>query len=139
MMSGEMPSDIGKLEMLNRAIQGGNQLTRLSGSIPSSIGTLSMMANLDLSTNRIFGSILGEIRSSMTVSSSLNLFNSQLSNEISGSLSGNKVLSHLNLSRYSMERKLPHSFSPKNYFIMLDLSYNKLTGKVLNSIRSVMT
>ncbi|EYU27095.1 hypothetical protein MIMGU_mgv1a021245mg, partial [Erythranthe guttata] len=115
MMSGEMPSDIGKLEMLNRAIQGGNQLTRLSGSIPSSIGTLSMMANLDLSTNRIFGSILGEIRSSMT------------------------VLSHLNLSRYSMERKLPHSFSPKNYFIMLDLSYNKLTGKVLNSIRSVMT
>ncbi|KAK6925668.1 Leucine-rich repeat-containing N-terminal, plant-type [Dillenia turbinata] len=130
-ISGEIPAEFGRLSMLSRALLSRNQL---SGSIPSSISKIYRLADLDLSLNYLSGSI-AEWLGKMAVLSTLNLDGNLITGNIPATLL-NSAVSILNLSRNSLEGRIPDVFGAGSYFTALDLSYNKLRGPIPKTLSS---
>ncbi|XP_010042078.2 LRR receptor-like serine/threonine-protein kinase EFR [Eucalyptus grandis] len=107
MLTGEIPSSIGNLTLLNRFYLPFNHFY---GEIPQSLGNCRQLIELELSNNNLSGSIPREVLGLSTISIIFSLAHNQLN----GSLPS-QVGSLINLGK-------------------LDLSYNKLIGPIPSSI-----
>ncbi|CAL4980640.1 unnamed protein product [Urochloa decumbens] len=92
-------------------------------------GELYGMVSIDLSSNRLYGSIPEEITSLDGVMN-LNLSWNQLSGRIPHKIGAMQNLESLDLKENKIYGKIPRSLSNITYLSYLDLSYNNLTGTI---------
>ncbi|XP_010519387.1 PREDICTED: LRR receptor-like serine/threonine-protein kinase RCH1 isoform X2 [Tarenaya hassleriana] len=123
-ISGEIPSDIGNCTQLQMLDLHGNKFI---GAIPESLQFLTELNVLDLSMNRI-GGTLGFCKDLQLLDLSSNRLNGSIPEEL-GRLQELEIL--LNLSRNSLAGPIPNSFSSFTKLASLDLSQNKLTGRLI--------
>ncbi|CAL2241509.1 unnamed protein product [Prunus armeniaca] len=104
---------------------------KLEGPIPSA---LSKALYLDLSSNKLEG----PIPSVLSKASHLDLSNNKLSGSISFLCSSAAIgLFFLNLSSNNVSGQVPNCLTHLENLVMLDLSYNVLSGKIPTTIGSV--
>ncbi|CAL4992483.1 unnamed protein product [Urochloa decumbens] len=92
-------------------------------------GGLYGMVSIDLSSNKLSGSIPEEITSLDGVMN-LNLSWNQLSGRIPHKIGAMQKLESLDLKENKIYGKIPQSLSNLTYLSYLDLSYNNLTGTI---------
>ncbi|XP_056694306.1 receptor-like protein EIX2 isoform X2 [Spinacia oleracea] len=91
--------------------------------------TIGFMVNIDLSCNKLIGSIPEKITNLPSLVG-LNLSYNQLSGHIPGSIGGLKSLESLDLSRNKLHGTIPTSLGAISPLEFLDLSYNNLSGQI---------
>uniref|UniRef100_A0A0D3GDL9 non-specific serine/threonine protein kinase n=2 Tax=Oryza TaxID=4527 RepID=A0A0D3GDL9_9ORYZ len=126
-IAGKIPPAIGNLLNLTELCLFGNIL---EGPIPPEILRPPRLALLDLSNNRIVGEIprsVGESRRLETI----NLSQNKLKGTLPESLSNLTQLDHLVLHHNMLSGTIPPGL---NCSLILDLSYNKLTGQIPSEI-----
>lgn len=126
-IAGKIPPAIGNLLNLTELCLFGNML---EGPIPPEILRPPRLALLDLSNNRIVGEIprsVGESRRLETI----NLSQNKLKGTLPESLSNLTQLDHLVLHHNMLSGTIPPGL---NCSLILDLSYNKLTGQIPSDI-----
>ncbi|CAN6278081.1 unnamed protein product [Urochloa humidicola] len=92
-------------------------------------GELYGMVSIDLSSNKLYGSIPEEITSLDGVMN-LNLSWNQLRGRIPYKIGAMQSLESLDLKENKLYGKIPQSLSNITYLSYLDLSYNSLTGTI---------
>ena len=105
----------------------------LHGEIPSQLGRLTKLIELDLSHNRLSGSIPGELGGLLTIRSPLqrlDLSHNRLSGSIPVELGRLKALSDLNLSHNALGEDIPYILGDSVSLATLDLSNNQLGGEI---------
>ncbi|XP_057951320.1 probable leucine-rich repeat receptor-like protein kinase At5g63930 [Malania oleifera] len=126
-LSGPLPSELGKLKNLQILRVTSNRLT---GNIPPELGHLSKLIKLDLSKNFLSGSIPSDI-TMLEELQSLLLEENKLTGAIPDSFSSSQSLFELKLGNNMLERDIPCSLSkPQNFNLVLNLSNNRLIGKI---------
>ena len=109
----------------------------LSGELPSELDTLSHLRILNLSGNRLTGSIPAEWADGLDVLLRLNLSDNQLSGKIPAGL-GNHHLSTLNISYNQFEGEIPLELGSLVNLKELNLSYNQLDGEIPSELGSLV-
>ncbi|WOH06710.1 hypothetical protein DCAR_0626138 [Daucus carota subsp. sativus] len=94
--------------------------------------TLGYLKSIDLSSNKLVGSIPGEF-ASLKELISLNLSRNSLTGSIIPKIGQLKMLESLDLSQNQLSGLIPKGFVGLNYLSVLDLSYNNLSGKIPSS------
>ena len=125
-LSGEIPFELGDLEMLRQLNLGHNSLT---GGIPMAVSRLANLESLYLAGNRLVGPIpaeLGHLSKLRALYLSLN----QLEGEIPPELGGLSNLERLYLNRNNLVGEIPPELGNLTNLIRLDLQYNGLTGQI---------
>ncbi|XP_052135670.1 probable LRR receptor-like serine/threonine-protein kinase At3g47570 isoform X1 [Oryza glaberrima] len=126
-LTGDIPSEIGKLTGLTVITLGMNGLT---GHIPDTLQNLQNLSVLSLSKNKLSGEIPQSI-GKLEQLTELHLRENELTGRIPTSLAGCKNLVQLNLSSNSFHGSIPQElFSISTLSISLDLSNNQLTGDI---------
>ncbi|KAK3152393.1 hypothetical protein QOZ80_2BG0158290 [Eleusine coracana subsp. coracana] len=119
-LEGPIPPSIGALKNLNKLCLDGN---RLSGNIPRELFKCRNLVTLNLSSNNLTGHIPRDI-GQLTLLTSLVLSHNQLSGSIPDEICG----AFTNAAHSDNEYMQHHGF--------LDLSYNRLTGRIPASIKN---
>ncbi|KAK1425712.1 hypothetical protein QVD17_21067 [Tagetes erecta] len=126
-LEGEIPSSLGNFRNLLDLYLGDNKLT---GKIPRQIfQLLSLSIILDLSHNKLFGSLPTEV-GDLKMLSLLNLAYNDLSGNIPSSLGGCGNLVGLSLEGNLFQGMIPSSFSSLKGLSELDISHNNLSGTI---------
>ncbi|KAL8095809.1 hypothetical protein AgCh_036976 [Apium graveolens] len=94
--------------------------------------TLGYLKSIDLSSNKLVGSIPGEF-ASLKELISLNLSRNSLTGSIMQKIGQLNMLESLDLSQNQLSGLIPKGFVGLNYLSVLDLSYNNLSGKIPSS------
>ena len=109
---------------------------KLFGSIPSELFSISTLSKgLDLSYNQLSGNIPTRIGSLMNLNS-LSISNNQLSGEIPSTLGQCLLLESLSLEANLLRGKIPKSLGTLRGINMLDLSQNNLSGEIPDFLES---
>ncbi|KAE8698596.1 hypothetical protein F3Y22_tig00110597pilonHSYRG00470 [Hibiscus syriacus] len=98
-----------------------------SGQLTPLVSKLTQLSYLDLSDNKLFGSIPSSV-SSLRNLQSLILKSNSFSGSIPDSVAALKSLEFLDLSHNSLSGPLPKTLNSLSSLRRLDMSYNKLTG-----------
>lgn len=126
-LKGNIPSSLGNCQSLNELSFSGNNI---SGPIPLQIfGILSLTILLDLSENRLTGSLpyeVGELKNLKTFIISNNL----LSGNIPSALSSCLLLEELDMEGNLFQGKIPSSLSALRGLQLLSLARNNLSGTI---------
>ena len=125
-LTGEIPSDIGKLTNLTHLALGLNKLT---GPIPSEIGNLTKLDYLDLSNNQLTGQIPNEI-GNLTRLDELKLENNKIIGEIPSKIGQLINLERLNLTYNQLTGIIPAEIGNLKRLTFLGLYKNQLTGTI---------
>ncbi|KAL1557115.1 receptor-like protein EIX2 [Salvia divinorum] len=107
-------------------------LVATKGSILQYDTILSLVTNIDLSSNNLFGEIPNEVTSLVELRS-LNLSKNSLTGLIPRNVGDMKELESLDLSRNLLSGQLPSSLSLAYSLNHLNFSYNNLTGRIPKS------
>ena len=131
-LSGNIPSEIGKLNLLHNLALYNNDL---SGLIPTEIGNLSQLNNrgLDLSNNKLQGSIPTEI-GNIKVLEALYLNNNKLQGSIPTEIGNLKALEHLDLNTNNLSGSIPTEIGNLSPLWSLALNNNDLSGSIPTGI-----
>ncbi|GJU68616.1 leucine-rich repeat receptor-like tyrosine-protein kinase PXC3, partial [Tanacetum coccineum] len=128
---GEIPNDIGRLQILVKLNMSGNLI---NGSIPSSLSMLKKLTNLDLQANKLSGEIPSSF-GSMDSLLELQLGNNQLGGTIRSLPT--KLQIALNLSHNNFGGPIPNVISRLQSLEVLDLSNNKFSGDFPDFLRQM--
>uniref|UniRef100_A0A0E0NLN6 non-specific serine/threonine protein kinase n=1 Tax=Oryza rufipogon TaxID=4529 RepID=A0A0E0NLN6_ORYRU len=124
-LTGEIPFNIGFLQVATLSLQGNN----FSGPIPSVIGLMQALAVLDLSFNQLSGPI-PSILGNLTYTEKLYLQGNRLTGSIPPELGNMSTLHYLNLANNNLEGPIPDNISSCMNLISLNLSSNYLSGAI---------
>jgi Leucine-rich repeat (LRR) protein len=134
-LTGDIPSEIGKLKGLTVLVMQKNSLT---GHIPDTLGNLPNMSLLSLSNNKLSGEIPHSI-GKLERLTEIYFMENNLTGQIPASLKGCKNLLLLNLSSNSFYGSIPWEIlSISTLSKGLDLSYNQLSGNIPSQIGNLM-
>ena len=125
-LTGEIPSEIGNLSALEWLSLRSNHLT---GEIPSEIGNLSALRGLRLWVNDLTGEIPPEI-GNLSALTSLGLNNNALTGEIPSEIGKLSALESLNLGGNALTGEIPPEIGNLSALEWLDLYENDLTGEI---------
>ncbi|KNA25363.1 hypothetical protein SOVF_007300 [Spinacia oleracea] len=138
-LTGSIPSCLSNLTEMNSRNESINYLLDFSdknnvnevikGIECEYTSTLGYMVNIDLSCNKLIGSIPEEI-TNLSSLLGLNLSYNQLSGHIPASIGGLQSLESLDLSRNKLQGTIPTSMGVIYPLGFLDLSYNNLSGPI---------
>ncbi|XP_042496142.1 LOW QUALITY PROTEIN: DNA damage-repair/toleration protein DRT100-like [Macadamia integrifolia] len=152
-LTGQIPSDIGRLKRLTVLNIADNQISggipssivnlpslmhldlrnnRISSEIPSDFGKLTMLSRALLSRNQIYGPIPSSI-SNIYRLADLDLSENQISGQIPESLGRVRVLSTLNLDSNRISGRIPASLLGSSGISILNLSRNSIEGFIPDS------
>ncbi|KAF8765885.1 hypothetical protein HU200_008065 [Digitaria exilis] len=120
-LSGEIPKSIGKLERLTELYFQENDLT---GHIPASLAGCRSLLILNLSCNRLHGSIPMELFSISTLSLALDLSYNKISGEIPSEIGQCLLLDSLNMEVNLLNGSIPDTFISLRGITEIDLSRN---------------
>ncbi|CAL9149161.1 unnamed protein product [Musa hybrid cultivar] len=149
-LTGEIPATLGNLTGLSTLLVSSNELhgpipltlarcplntldlsfNKLSGTLPKeilSISTLTMFLNV--SSNSLTGSLPPQVGNLKNVRA-LDVSKNKLSGEIPGSIGGCEVLQYLHMEENLFDGPLPPSFSGLKGLQELDVSRNNLSGSI---------
>ncbi|XP_031485604.2 probable LRR receptor-like serine/threonine-protein kinase At3g47570, partial [Nymphaea colorata] len=153
--SGSFPDSIGKIPNLQQVFADGNMFDRsipeslgnlsllfhvslsqnnFTGRIPSSLGNCKSLTMLDLSVNNLSGDIPKEILNIPSFAQVLNLSWNSLSGSVPAEIGTMKAISQIDLSA---QFPIPNSLGNLKGMEYLDLSSNKLSGKIPASLQSL--
>jgi hypothetical protein len=124
-ITGQMPSELGALTLLESISLGENEL---SGRIPSEIGNWSRASFLDLKNNNLIDEIPSEI-GLLVALSSLNLENNHLS-VIPSEIGNLRLLRDLDLARNEFGGSIPKEIGNLVVLTSLDLGNNLIIGTI---------
>ncbi|GFZ20650.1 leucine-rich repeat (LRR) family protein [Actinidia rufa] len=137
-ISGEIPTDIGRLSRLTVFNVADNRLT---GTIPRSITNLSSLMHLDLRSNQISGTLPTNFGKLRMLSRAL-LSRNRLTGSIPFSISYIYRLSDLDLSFNQFSGSIPEGLGKMAVLATLNLDGNRISGKLpttlLNSAISIL-
>jgi Leucine-rich repeat (LRR) protein len=156
-ITGDIPSEIGKLSLLEGFDVDGNQfsslptelgnlvlLQRLSiaenslrGILPSQIGNLISLVSLRLENNGLTGTVPTEFGRLSELKDTLDLSNNRLSGPIPSELGKLIFLRNLLLNDNQLNGTVPVAFSSLRRLAVLRLESNNLTGIVGDAVCSV--
>ena len=105
--------------------------TNIFGGFPRFFGM--KLSHLDLSNNKINGSLPVDIADTVLVIKNLHLGNNQINGSMPNSLCKLESLEIINLSRNKLTGKVPNCWRAKSLNV-IDLSFNNLSGIIPNSI-----
>ncbi|KAF7849434.1 hypothetical protein BT93_L0803 [Corymbia citriodora subsp. variegata] len=128
--SGEIPTSIGNLSLLNE-LKAGN--CYFSGSLPSSMGNLSHLTMLDLPKNNLQGQIPVSFVN-LTQLSKLRLYSNNLSGDTLEWIVNLTKLTDLDIADNQLSSGLPSSFENLKQLRILYLSHNKLHGNIPSTL-----
>ncbi|KAF8028445.1 hypothetical protein BT93_E1146 [Corymbia citriodora subsp. variegata] len=128
--SGEIPTSIGNLSLLNELIACG---CYFSGLLPSSMGNLSHLTTLNLVKNNLQGQIPISF-ANLTQLSRLVLYFNNLSGDTLEWVVNLTTLTHLDISDNRLSGRLPSSFENLKQLRVLDLSHNDLHGDIPSTL-----
>ncbi|CAA0809874.1 Leucine-rich receptor-like protein kinase family protein [Striga hermonthica] len=123
--SGELPKELGKASLIERISLSNN---KFSGKIPPELGGLKQITSIQMDSNKFTGSIPPELATCPRLVD-LNLASNFLTGQIPSVFSKMTSLNALNLSRNGLTGSIPSGFD-KLRLSLVDLSYNRLSGKV---------
>ncbi|URE01817.1 LRR receptor-like serine threonine-protein kinase [Musa troglodytarum] len=126
-LSGELPSEIGKLLKLKRLDVSGNNF---SGVIAEEIGGCKLLISVDTSNNSFSGSIPYEFGQLVDLQELLDLSQNSFSGHIPSQLGQLTLLQILNLSHNNLAGRIPPSLINMASLSALDVSHNELEGPV---------
>ncbi|KAI3869277.1 hypothetical protein MKW92_010613 [Papaver armeniacum] len=108
-------------------------LNKLFGTIPSQIASLSKLAHLDLSHNKLSGLIPPEI-GSLTSLQILDVIDNQISGSIPQEIGNLYSISHLGLSANNLTGSIPSSICNLTNLTFLAISKNQISGVIPRDI-----
>ncbi|KAK1266824.1 Proline-rich receptor-like protein kinase PERK3 [Acorus gramineus] len=150
MLSGQIPSSIGSLRVIQKVSLADNALSStipssiwglkeliflnfshnfLEGSLPEESGNLNFLTVMDFSSNRLSGFIPSTV-GHLQMLVNLNLHNNSFSGPIPQSFSSLIRLHFLDLSSNLLSGVIPKSLVDLHNLNFLDLSFNRLKGEV---------
>ncbi|XVE89965.1 hypothetical protein DITRI_Ditri20bG0038800 [Diplodiscus trichospermus] len=109
-----------------------SELLVMKGRVDEYSTTLSLVTTMDLSNNNLTGEIPKEL-AILAGLQSLNLSGNSLTGNIPDHIGNMSILESLDFSRNHLHGSIPVSFSNLNFLSHLNLSYNNLTGKIPSS------
>ncbi|CAN1143805.1 Probable LRR receptor-like serine/threonine-protein kinase At3g47570 [Linum perenne] len=127
--SGRIPPSIGNLTQLIELDISSN---RLEGAVPSGLGSCLELIYLDLSGNALNGTLPEEVFNLPSLTKSFNLSY----NLFTGNLPRDISLEYLYLQGNSFDGTIPPSLASLKGLRELDLSLNKLLGRILTDLQS---
>ena len=125
-LSGEIPSELGRLSDLDTLVLSVNQLT---GEIPPELGNLASLWSLHLYGNQLSGEIPSEL-GNIPYLSVLGLSANQLDGEIPPELGNLAYLTWLGLGSNELSGEIPPELGNLAKLTELDLSSDNLTGEI---------
>ncbi|KAL3520465.1 hypothetical protein ACH5RR_018614 [Cinchona calisaya] len=126
LLSGPLPTSIGKFSGLKILLLTGNQLT---GNIPAEIGMLGSMLKLDMSRNNFSGNIPPEIGKCLSLTY-LDLSQNQLSGPIPVQIAQIHILNYFNISWNHLDQNLPKEIGSIKSLTSADFSHNNFSGSI---------
>lgn len=129
-ISGEIPRCITTLSFLRIIDLSGN---RISGTLPAEIGKLQQLTRLTVADNLITGAIPPSL-TAVTGLTHLDLRNNRISGPIPQGLGRFRILSRALLSGNQISGPIPDSISRMYRLVDLDLSRNQVTGPIPESL-----
>ncbi|KAE8689179.1 LRR receptor-like serine/threonine-protein kinase ERL1 [Hibiscus syriacus] len=130
-LTGEIPFNIGFLQVATLSLQG----NRLLGKIPSVIGLMQALAVLDLSSNKLTGPI-PSILGNLTYTEKLYLHNNQLAGSIPPKLGNMSKLHYLELNDNLLTGHIPSELGKLTELYDLNVANNKLEGPIPSNLSS---
>ncbi|GMP79123.1 hypothetical protein CsSME_00034792 [Camellia sinensis var. sinensis] len=133
-LAGPIPSSIGRLQKLHGLYLGQNKFTEL----PSSLGNLTSLITLYLHENNIHGSIppsLGNCHSLLELALYKNNLNGSIPPEI---MSLSSISTILWLDHNALTGSLPSEVGSLKNLGYMDVSYNKLSGPIPNTLSNCL-
>ncbi|KAL7590825.1 hypothetical protein Lser_V15G32272 [Lactuca serriola] len=110
-----------------------------SGGLPSSVGNLSGLTSLDLSNNKLTGTINQVNFSNLGSLQKLDLKNNSFSGSIPGSLGNLSLLIELDLGLNEFNGSMPSSLGNCKRLIKLVIDRNNLTGEIPRKLFELST
>ncbi|CAL4958214.1 unnamed protein product [Urochloa decumbens] len=138
-LSGLIPLSLGNLTKLNILFA---YYGNLEGPIPASLGKLKNLIVLDLSTNRLNGSLSGNIPDSIGNCASLEwlmLDHNSFEGSIPQSLKNLQGLALLNLTMNKLTGNIPDALSSIGGLKQLYLAHNNLSGLIPSGLQNLMS
>lgn len=129
-LSGEIPSELGKLTNLEGLYLQNNRLT---GAIPASLGNLANLKSLELMHNQLTENIPGEL-GNLTNLEHMWLHDNRLTGAIPAPLGDLANLARLGLMDNRLTGTIPPELGNLSNLKYLGLSNNKLTGELPQSL-----
>uniref|UniRef100_A0A452XGH4 Receptor kinase-like protein Xa21 n=1 Tax=Aegilops tauschii subsp. strangulata TaxID=200361 RepID=A0A452XGH4_AEGTS len=133
-LSGEIPKSVGNFENLGELYM---QENNLSGSIPSSLAGCKNLVILNLSCNGFHGSIPPGLLSISSLSACLDLSYNKLNGSISSEIGSLINLDSLNISNNQLSGEIPHAVGECLHLESLRLEVNFLHGSIPESFMSL--
>uniref|UniRef100_A0A0D9VLR7 non-specific serine/threonine protein kinase n=1 Tax=Leersia perrieri TaxID=77586 RepID=A0A0D9VLR7_9ORYZ len=132
-LTGEIPFNIGFLQVATLSLQGNN----FSGPIPPVIGLMQALAVLDLSFNQLSGSI-PSILGNLTYTEKLYLQGNRLTGSIPPELGNMSTLHYLELNDNELTGSIPPELGKLTDIYDLNLANNNLEGPIPDNISSCL-
>ncbi|XP_037483213.1 receptor kinase-like protein Xa21 [Triticum dicoccoides] len=133
-LSGTIPQSVGNFKRLGELSLEENNLT---GSIPSSLADCQNLVLLNLSCNDFHGSIPPGLLSISTLSKSLDLSYNKLNGSIPSEVGSLINLDSLNISNNQLSGDIPHAVGACLHLESLRLEVNFLRGSIPESLMSL--
>ncbi|KAJ6688663.1 LRR RECEPTOR-LIKE SERINE/THREONINE-PROTEIN KINASE-RELATED [Salix koriyanagi] len=127
--TGEIPYNIGFLQVATLSLQGNN----LTGRIPEVIGLMQALAVLDLSDNKLVGPIPA-ILGNLSYTGKLYLHGNKLTGPIPPELGNMSKLSYLQLNDNQLVGSIPPELGKLEQLFELNLANNHLEGPIPQNI-----
>lgn len=129
-LTGAIPSEISKLENLQKLDLSGNELT---GELDASLFSLTALQELNLSDNKLSGEISPEIFSLQNLRK-LNLSNNEFTGTLPGEIGGLSLLTELLVNDNNFTGTLPNELLSLFSLLNSDFSNNNFVGDVSDFI-----